>query len=253
MKTLNQNVLDGILSLYGEAQYDLQVARYTEILDKFNEKYTGEPIFVCSPGRIEICGNHTDHQHGRVLGAAIDLDTAGAIVSNDDGTVIVDSIGYSPVKFNANDLTLREEEKGTSVALTKGVLKHLQDKGYKIGGFTALTKSRVKTEMSATLVSVNGTDCVESVTLERDGERFDIPADLVVINIGLSANLGDLDTWGIELTKNGLVKVDFDMRTNRPGIFACGDVADPIYRQAISAAGSGCHAAMDARKYLSDK
>ena len=143
MKTLNQNVLDGILSLYGEAQYDLQVARYTEILDKFNEKYTGEPIFVCSPGRIEICGNHTDHQHGRVLGAAIDLDTAGAIVSNDDGTVIVDSIGYSPVKFNANDLTLREEEKGTSVALTKGVLKHLQDKGYKIGGFTALTKSRV--------------------------------------------------------------------------------------------------------------
>ena len=90
----------------------------------------------------------------------------------------------------------------------------------------SLSKSRVKCEMSATLVSVNGKDCVESVTLKRGEETFDIPADLVVINIGISANLGDLDTWGIELTKNGLVKVDFDMKTNRPGIFACGDVVD---------------------------
>lgn len=143
MKTLDQNILCKIKELYGDLQYDLQVARYTEILNEFNEKYAGEPIFVSSPGRIEICGNHTDHQHGRVLGAAIDLDTAGAVVKNSDGTVIVDSIGYSPVVFNANDLELKEEEKGTSIALTKGVLKYLSDKGYRIGGFTALTKSRV--------------------------------------------------------------------------------------------------------------
>lgn len=143
MKTLDNKVLYGIRELYGDLQYDLQVNRYTEILNKFNEKYTGEPIFVSSPGRIEICGNHTDHQHGRVLGAAIDLDTAGAVVKNSDGTVIVDSVGYSPVIFNINDLQLKEEEKGTSVALTKGVLKYLFDKGYLIGGFTVLATSRV--------------------------------------------------------------------------------------------------------------
>lgn len=143
MKVLDEKVLKGIKELYSKEQYDLQVARYTEILDKFNEKYTGEPIFVSSPGRIEICGNHTDHQHGRVLGAAIDLDTAGAVIKNADSKVIVDSIGYSPVEFDTSDLTLKEDEKGTSIALTKGVLKYLSDKGYKIGGFTALTKSRV--------------------------------------------------------------------------------------------------------------
>lgn len=143
MKTLDEKVLNGIKELYSKEQYEMQVERYGEILEKFNEKYTGEPIFVSSPGRIEICGNHTDHQHGRVLGAAIDLDTAGAVVKNPDGKVIVDSIGYSPVAFSIDDLSQKEEEKGTSIALTKGVLKYLSDKGYKVGGFTALTKSRV--------------------------------------------------------------------------------------------------------------
>lgn len=143
MKVLDEKVLQNIKALYGDEQYEMQVDRYGEILDKFNDKYVGEPIFVCSPGRIEICGNHTDHQHGRVLGAAIDLDTAGAVIKNADAKVIVDSIGYSPVEFDSSDLTLKEEEKGTSIALTKGVLKYLSDKGYKIGGFTALTKSRV--------------------------------------------------------------------------------------------------------------
>lgn len=143
MKTLDEKVLCGIKELYGDKQYKLQVARYTDILEKFNSKYTGEPIFISSPGRIEICGNHTDHQHGRVLGSAIDLDTAGAVVENPDGTIIVDSVGYAPVVFNINDLKLKEEEKGTSIALTKGVLKYLSDKGYRIGGFTVLATSRV--------------------------------------------------------------------------------------------------------------
>ncbi len=116
----------------------------------------------------------------------------------------------------------------------------------------SLSKSRVKCEMSATLVSVNGKDCVESVTLKRGDETFDVPADLVVINIGISANLGDLDTWGIELTKNGLVKVDFDMRTNRPGIFACGDVVDyeGKYKQIITACGEAATACNSAYKFV---
>ena len=116
----------------------------------------------------------------------------------------------------------------------------------------SLSKSRVKTEMSATLVSVNGKDCVESVTLKRGNETFDIPADLVVINIGISANLGDLAVWGIELTDSGLVKVDFDMKTNRPGIFACGDVVDYVgkYKQIITACGEAATATNSAYKFV---
>ncbi len=115
-----------------------------------------------------------------------------------------------------------------------------------------LGKSRVKTEMSANLISVNGDDCVKSVTLKRGDETFDIPADLVVINIGISSDLEDLKTWGIELADSGLVKVDFDMKTNRPGIFACGDVIDyeGKYKQIITACGEAATAVNSAYKFV---
>ena len=115
-----------------------------------------------------------------------------------------------------------------------------------------LGKSRVKTEMSATLVSVNGSDHVESVTLKRGDETFDVPADLVVINIGRSSDLDDLKVWGIDLTESGLVKVDFDMRTNRPGIYACGDVIDyeGKFKQIITACGEAATAINSAYKFV---
>ena len=115
-----------------------------------------------------------------------------------------------------------------------------------------LGKSRVKTEMSATLASVNGTDHVESVTLKRGDETFDLPADLVVINIGISSDLDDLKVWGIDLTESGLVKVDFDMKTNRPGIFACGDVIDyeGKYKQIVTACGEAATAVNSAYKFV---
>ena len=116
----------------------------------------------------------------------------------------------------------------------------------------SLQKSRVKTEMSANLVKVNGTDKVESVTLKRGDEEFDVPADIVVINIGISADLDDLNVWGIELTKTGLVSVNEDMKTNRPGIFACGDVIDyeGKYKQIITACGEAATAVNSAYKFV---
>ena len=115
-----------------------------------------------------------------------------------------------------------------------------------------LSKSRVKTIMSANLVSVNGDGKVESVTLKQGEEVFDVPADLVVINIGISSDLEDLKVWGIELTDSGLIKTDFDMRTNRPGIFACGDVVDYAgkYKQIITACGEAATAVNSAYKFV---
>ena len=114
-----------------------------------------------------------------------------------------------------------------------------------------LEKSEVKTIMNANLKSINGTDKVESVTLTIGEEETTIPTDLVVINIGISADLDDLKKWGIELTKDGLVKVDFDMSTNRPGIFACGDVVsyEGKYKQITTACGEATTATMMAYKF----
>ncbi|MBP5734925.1 MAG: NAD(P)/FAD-dependent oxidoreductase [Candidatus Methanomethylophilaceae archaeon] len=115
-----------------------------------------------------------------------------------------------------------------------------------------LEKSDVTTIMNANLKSINGTDKVESVTLTIGEEEKTVPTDLVVINIGISADLDDLKKWGIELPAEGLVKVDFDMSTNRPGIFACGDVVsyEGKYKQITTACGEATTATMMAYKFV---
>ena len=115
-----------------------------------------------------------------------------------------------------------------------------------------LEKSDVTTIMNANLKSINGTDKVESVTLTIGEEEKTVPTDLVVINIGISADLDDLKKWGIELTAEGLVKVDFDMSTNRPGIFACGDVVSypGKFKQITTACGEATTAILMAHKFV---
>ncbi len=115
-----------------------------------------------------------------------------------------------------------------------------------------LEKSSVTTIMSANLVSINSTDKVESVTISQDGAEKVIPADLVVINIGISADLDDLKKWDIDLTEDGLVKVNYDMSTSRPGVFACGDVVfyEGKYKQITTACGEATTATMTAYKFV---
>ena len=85
---------------------------------------------------------------------------------------------------------------------------------------------------------------------ESDERRYDLPFDGFFLAIGHNPNTGIFKPW-IETDENGFIRTQGDStRTNIPGIFAAGDVADPHYRQAIVAAGSGCKAAMEAEKYL---
>ncbi len=116
----------------------------------------------------------------------------------------------------------------------------------------SLAESNIRTVMGANLVSINGTDRVESVTVSQDGNEFDIPTDLAVINIGISADLDDLKKWDVELTKDGLVKVNFDMSTSRPGVFACGDVVsyDGKFKQITTAMGEATTAVLMAYKFV---
>ncbi|MCL2712882.1 MAG: NAD(P)/FAD-dependent oxidoreductase [Methanomassiliicoccaceae archaeon] len=116
----------------------------------------------------------------------------------------------------------------------------------------ALNRSNIKAIMSSELVSVNGDDTVRSVTLKRGDEEFEEKADLVVILIGISSDLEDLKRWELELTKEGLLKVDDSMRTSRKGIFACGDIIDyeGKYKQIITACGEAATAANSAYKFV---
>jgi thioredoxin reductase (NADPH) len=116
-----------------------------------------------------------------------------------------------------------------------------------------LAESQVKKYMSTTVKSFNGSDKLESITLlDAEKKEIEIPADLAVINIGITADLGVLNKWGLELTENGLIKAGFDMSTNRNGIFACGDVVDypGKYKQIITGCGEAATACLSAYKFV---
>lgn len=115
--------------------------RIKAISDKFYSVIGKAPRTFSSPGRIEILGNHTDHNGGKVLVGAIDCDTLAAVLPSADVTLYSD--GYKPIVFNASDLDKRNAESGASVALVRGVMFSLRDMGYNIGGFTACVTSNV--------------------------------------------------------------------------------------------------------------
>ena len=99
-------------------------------------------LHFSAPGRTEICGNHTDHQHGCVLAAAVDLETCAEATPRDDGIVRVRSEGYAPVEIQLRDLAAREDERGTSAALVRGVAAGIAGGVADIGGMRAAVETR---------------------------------------------------------------------------------------------------------------
>lgn len=114
--------------------------------------------------------------------------------------------------------------------------------------------SGAQTYMSSEVEEILGTDRVEKVVLKVGDppKRVEIPADMVIINIGFTPEVGELQQWGLEL-ENSLIKVSTDMRTSRKGVFACGDIVTypGKYKQIVTACGEGAIAANSAFKYIS--
>ncbi len=110
-------------------------------LDTFGER---EDTILCSgPGRTEIGGNHTDHQHGRVLCGSVDLDMLACAAPNGGNTVRILSEGYPALEISLDDLEPKAEETNTSAALVRGVAAKLRESGFTLQGFDAWATSTV--------------------------------------------------------------------------------------------------------------
>ncbi len=137
-----------LTALYGQRNGMLvaQSTRYTRLLKKHEELINnGGPVWMISaPGRTEIGGNHTDHNRGKVLAAAVNLDTLAAVTPREDNIVNIHSDGYPALSLSLDDLSIHEEEKGTTAALVRGVAAKLKEGGYAIGGFDAVITSTVR-------------------------------------------------------------------------------------------------------------
>ena len=127
-----------------DSRLELEQSRYIEAVNRFIELYGDREVSIFSaPGRSEISGNHTDHQHGHVLAASINRDAIAVASVRDDSIVRVVS-GSSPIiTIDLSKLDKDESEFGTTVALIRGVLRGIIDRGYVIGGFDCYITSEV--------------------------------------------------------------------------------------------------------------
>lgn len=134
-------------NLFNTLYQDINVAkeRYLKLLDSYCEffgEYTDVRVFS-APGRTEVGGNHTDHQHGRVLAGSIDLDAVAVVSQNNENKIVLKSEGYDILSVDLNDLAFNKNEEGTTSALIRGCCNFVAERGFKIGGFNAYVTSNV--------------------------------------------------------------------------------------------------------------
>lgn len=128
-----------------DEEAEKQAERYISLAKDFDGVFGNrEDIrFFSAPGRTEVGGNHTDHNHGRVLAAGINLDAVAIASKNDENIVRVKSRGYNMDTVDLSDLSIDDGDTGHSNALVRGMCDGFVKRGYKIGGFDACTVSSV--------------------------------------------------------------------------------------------------------------
>lgn len=145
VEELNNKKYDELLNdIYVDTNLlDYQRERYVKAINKYVSLYGDTDVEIYSaPGRSEVGGNHTDHQHGCVLAAAVNLD-AIAVVGRVDNKIKVLSDDFDIAPINLEDLEIKKAEEGTSEALIRGVCARLKELGYNVGGFNAFITSDV--------------------------------------------------------------------------------------------------------------
>lgn len=145
-KIMKDELAERLKYLYvDESMLEMQKQRYINALDSFIELY-GDDRDVCiysAPGRSEVGGNHTDHQHGRVLAASVNLDTIAVVSKSDQKVVRITSQGFHIKPVDIHELSMKSEEAGTSEGLIRGVCARIAELGFQVEGFDAYLTSNV--------------------------------------------------------------------------------------------------------------
>ncbi len=238
--------------LYGVEAVEAQRARYAAAVEGFVNTFgDGDtPLMLFSaPGRTEICGNHTDHNHGRVVAGSVNLDVI-AVVRPTTGTVRIQSEGYPMNEVSLEELLPVEEEKNTSAALIRGTAARFEALGYAIGGFDAYTTSNVlkgsglsSSAAFEVLVGVifshiyneGKVSPVEIAQIAQYAENvfFDKPCGLMD---QMASSVGNIITIDFADTANPVIeKIDFDFAASGHALCIVdvgGDHADLTYEYA---------------------
>jgi len=172
--------------LYGRnsAVKSNQRARYSDFFELCNDKIPDGDLHLFSvPGRIEIGGNHTDHNHGKVIAASVNLDAVCCAIPVNEQTITLYSKGFDkPFSVKLNSLSPVSEEEGTTAGLIRGICAGFVDAGYRINGFTGymisdvmvgsgLSSSAVVEVLIGKILSVLfNNDSVDPVTVAKIGQ-----------------------------------------------------------------------------------
>lgn len=150
INSLTAKIADGKNSLFQElygfddSVLKEQSSRYSDLMAEFQKSYETDDVeLFSSPGRTEIGGNHTDHNYGRVLAGAVNLDMIAVAAKNATNTIRIKSAGYPEFQVDLSELAIDESQFYTSSALVKGICARMKQLGYEIGGFDACIDGRV--------------------------------------------------------------------------------------------------------------
>ncbi|MGH7599948.1 MAG: galactokinase [bacterium] len=136
-----------LAELYGQDEKTVRhhLGRYQCLVNQYQQTFGDDDVQLFStPGRIEIGGNHTDHNHGRVLAASINLDAIAVAAKTADDTIALYSDGFSkPFAVDLKQLAVDPREAGTTTALIRGIAARFKELDFQIGGFKACVASDV--------------------------------------------------------------------------------------------------------------
>lgn len=145
-----KNYLDGqeinevLRKIKPKGDLEKEKGRYHKLLDEAYERFgDGDYHFISSPGRSEIGGNHTDHQHGHIIAASLDIDNLCVVKKEDDYSCLFIDPTFPECFVDLNCLDIIETEKNSSASLIRGIAARLNELGYQIGGFKAISDSEV--------------------------------------------------------------------------------------------------------------